>query len=168
MQLALIKLRPLVAVALSLVIAGCGYQLRGTGGLPDAFSHVFVQARSTQMRHAMEQLLEANGATLVPRSDAQVSILVTREDLKERLLSVDPNTGRAREFEIAYIANFSVRDNAGKAVVENERMQIVRDYVFDVDAVIGKSRERGVLYAEMRRDVALQIFNRIRAVYPRG
>ena len=81
---------------------------------------------------------------------------------------MDPNTGRAREFEIAYIANFSVRDNAGKAVVENERMQIVRDYVFDVDAVIGKSRERGVLYAEMRRDVALQIFNRIRAVYPRG
>ena len=61
-----------------------------------------------------------------------------------------------------------MRDNAGKAVVENERMQIVRDYVFDVDAVIGKSRERGVLYAEMRRDVALQIFNRIRAVYPRG
>tara|TARA_Y100001934_G_scaffold152831_1_gene183235 strand:- start:176 stop:691 length:516 start_codon:yes stop_codon:yes gene_type:complete len=164
----LCPLRTLSVLALAFALTGCGYQLRGSGGLPEAFSQVFLKARTTPMYQAMAQLLESSGATLVAQKDARVSILITQEDFKERLLSVDPNTGRAREFEIAYIATFSVRDQAGKATRGKETVRIVRDYVFDVDAVIGKSRERGVLYNEMRRDAAQQIFQRLRAESRQG
>ena len=42
-----------------------------------------------------------------------------------------------------------------------QMVSLLRDYVADADAVLGKSREEGVLHAEMRRDAAAQIMRRV-------
>jgi len=52
-------------------------------------------------------------------------------------------------------------------VLGSQSVSLLRDYVFDPDAVIGKSREEGVLREEMRRDAAQQILRRIRAAISR-
>ena len=155
----------LLALAASLA-SGCGYQLRGASSLPESFTRVYVQTRSSALRNAIDELLSSGGGAQVPNEKgAAVKLLVDYEDLSERLLSVDPNTGKAREFEVSYSARFLVKDADGAVVVPHQEVKIVRDYVFDGDAVIGKSRERGVLQTEMRRDAARQIFHRIRAAY---
>jgi len=163
---AIARLAQVAALGLvGLVGGGCGYELRGTGGLPSDLHDVHLTVQSSGLYYGMTELLESSGARLVGAENAQLRILVDQEDLNERLLSVDPNTGSAREYELAYSAVFSVLDPAGKVVVPRQVVRIVRDYVFDADAVIGKSRERWELLAEMHRDAALQIFNRIRAAY---
>lgn len=153
------------ALACLVGLNGCGFQLRGTEKLPEGFSDVYIKTRSTALRNAMIATLSSSGVSRVEAAnDAQVVILVDREDLEQRLLSVDPNTGKAREFEVSFAAYFTVRQG-GETLLPRQQVRIVRDYVFDGDAVIGKSRERGVLQAEMRRDAVHQIFNRIRAAY---
>ena len=148
------------------VLTGCGYQLRGSDSLPIELSRIYVQTQTNALYRAVALMLDGTGAELVKnRKDAVAVILVNGEDLSERLLSVDPNTGKAREYELSFAAVFSVRGNNGESLVDRQRVRVVRDYVFDSDAVIGKSRERGVLEAEMRRDAVQQIFNRIRAAY---
>lgn len=150
------------------LLSGCGYQLRGSGGLPTEIKQVFLQTQSIQLHRAMAELLQANGAMQVQKKNAQIRIFVLQETQEQRVLSVDPNTGSAREFEVAFTAYYSVQDKESAPILPNGRIQIVRDYVFDADAVIGKSRELGVLQEEMRRDAALQLFNLIRALYPRA
>jgi LPS-assembly lipoprotein len=150
---------------LGLSLSGCGYQLRGTQGLPADLAQAYVKARTAKLDNILSELIASSGATRVSlRTDASLIIIVDDEELSERLLSVDPNTGKAREFEVSYSVQFQV-DAAGRNLIPRQRLRIVRDYVFDGDAVIGKSRERGVLQSEMRQDIARQIFNRIRAAY---
>ena len=54
-------------------------------------------------------------------------------------------------------------DAKGKALVKPHNVRIVRDYLFDSDIVIGKSREEHLLREEMRRDGILQMLRRLRA-----
>ena len=48
-------------------------------------------------------------------------------------------------------------------LVNRQTVSLVRDYVFDTDQVIGKSREQNVLRKEMRRDAAQRILTRLSA-----
>ena len=85
------------------------------------------------------------------------------ERFSRRVLSVDSNTGKEREFELAYQVAFQVTGAGGEELVPKQTVSLVRDYVFDADAVLGKSREQSVLQAEMRRDAAARIGRSIAA-----
>ena len=88
------------------------------------------------------------------------------ESFSERILSLNPETGKASEYQLGYVVTFSLKPNTGPAIVDGERVQLVRDLLFDDAAVIGKTEERSTLFAEMRRDAAQQIVLRLRARMP--
>ena len=68
-----------------------------------------------------------------------------------------------REFELSYSVSFELRKTDGTVLVEHQTVSLVRDYLFDADQVIGKSREQNVLKKEMRRDAAQRILTRLSA-----
>jgi len=157
----------LLGVVASLLVAahltGCGFELRGRASLPDDIRSVHVNAPDA-LRDELQIFLEGGGAELVEDgTSADVTINVNNEMYDRRVLTVDPNTGKEREFELAYSVSFNVKRANGTEVVGTQSVSLLRDYVFDPDAVIGKSREEGVLREEMRRDAAQQILRRIRA-----
>jgi len=163
--------RRLFGAAASLLVAthitGCGFELRGRASLPDDIRSVQVNAPAA-LRDELEIFLEGGGAELVESgTTADVTINVGNETYDRRVLTVDPNTGKEREFELAYSVAFDVKRADGTAVLGSQSVSLLRDYVFDPDAVIGKSREEGVLREEMRRDAAQQILRRIRAAISR-
>ncbi len=165
-----IACRTLGVVASLLVMAqltGCGFELRGRASLPDDIRSVHVNAPA-ELRDELQIFLEGGGAELVESgSGADVTINLSDETYDRRVLTVDPNTGKEREFELAYSVAFDVKRANGTAVVSRQSVSLIRDYVFDPDAVIGKSREESVLREEMRRDAAQQILRRIRAAISR-
>ncbi len=165
-----IACRTLGVVASLLVMAqltGCGFELRGRASLPDDIRSVHVNAPA-ELRDELEIFIEGGGVELVEADkSADVTINVSSETYDRRVLTVDPNTGKEREFELAYSATFDVKRADGTSMVGNQTVSLLRDYVFDADAVIGKSREEGVLREEMRRDAAQQILRRIRAAISR-
>ncbi|MEM7250086.1 MAG: LPS assembly lipoprotein LptE [Pseudomonadota bacterium] len=121
-----------------------------------------IAGGGSSLREEVTNVLTSSGARIASsRDDADAILRLSNEDRKERLLGVDPDTGKAREFELAYSVSFGLQDGSGKALVPTQRLRVVRDYVFDRDALIGKSRERGVLISEMRRDAALQLVRRL-------
>lgn len=145
----------LMALAL---LAGCGFHLRGAVTLPEGLSPVQVRGASTELRQRLELFLTDGGARVTDAREAAQSVLSVHEErFGERVLSVDSQTGKAREFEITYRVSFEVIDADGTVILPQREVSLVRDYVFDPGAVIGKSRERGVLQQEMRRDAAEQI-----------
>ena len=145
------------------LVSGCGYQLRGSTLAVANLGSVYVDG-PLEIRAALTNLLESGDTRVEAARDAAKTILtLTNETFSRRVLSVDPNTGNEREFELAYQVLFRVREATGKELIGNQTVTLLRDFVFDADAVIGKSREEGVLRTEMQRDAAEQIVRRIEA-----
>jgi len=162
---AFIVVSPLLSAVL--VFAGCGFELRGSVDLPDNVRTVHVAAPS-ELRHDILTLLESDGLTASASSaEADASITVTSERFSRRVLSVDPTTGKEREFELAYTLAFAVTRGDGTTVIENDSVNLLRDYVFNPEAVIGNSREEDLLREEMRRDAARQLMRRVEAAFNR-
>lgn len=149
------------AVMVSLLLsAGCGFHLRGVD-LPEHVGAIYVQAPSA-LANELVLHLESGGASIAStREDADTILIVDSEDFDRRVLSVRAGSGKVGEYELVYTAVFRAVRNDGLVLLNRQSVNMLRDYVFDADAVIGKSREQGVLRSEMRRDAAQQIVRRL-------
>ena len=85
------------------------------------------------------------------------------ERFSRRILTVDPETGKERGFELAYRVTFAVTGPDGEELVPGQTVSVLRDYVFDPAALLAKNREQDTLHAEMRRAAAAQVLRRIAA-----
>lgn len=153
-----------IVLALVLAIAGgCGYQLRGSVSLAPELGAVHVTG-PRDISAAVVRMLDGAGVRIEPASDSAGTVLhLGDERLDRRVLSVNPDTGKESEFELAYHVTFRVTGAEGEELVPKQTVSLLRDYVFDTRAVLGKSREQEVLHAEMRRDAAARIVGRIGA-----
>ena len=153
-----------LVLALSIVAAaGCGYQLRGAVSLPPGLDGIHV-AGPPEIGGALARLLDDGGVRVQStRGVATAVVRIAGERFVRRVLSVDERTGKEREFELAYRVAFEVTGADGEERMARQTVSIVRDYVFDSNAVLGKSLEQEILHAEMRRDAATRIAGRIAA-----
>lgn len=150
-------------IAAAILLAGCGFQLRGALDLPENVRTVHVMAPPA-LRNDILVLLESGGVDAPTiGAEADANITVTSERFSRRVLSVDPATGKEREFELAYTVAFAITGPGGTEVIENGTVNLLRDYVFDPQAVIGAGREEELLRDEMRRDAARQLMRRLEA-----
>ena len=153
----------IVLLASMLAAAGCGYQLRGAVSLPPGLEAVHVDG-PPGIGAELVEALEGGGARIAPTRDSTSALLqLSDERFDRRVLSVDPDTGREREFELAYRVTFRLIGGDGEELVSTQRVSLLRDYVFDSRALLGASHEQGVIRAEMRRDAAEQVVRRIEA-----
>ena len=159
--------RNLVLTLMVVTAGGCGYQLRGTVSVPPAPDGIHV-AGPPEIRAALTRVLDSGGVQVRPDRDPAGAVLrLSRERFGRRVLSVDPNTGKEREFELAYRVAFDLTGADGEELLPGQTVSLVRDYVFDPDAVLGKSHEEETLRAEMRREAASRIVRRIAAALGR-
>ena len=155
--------RNIVLAAAVVTAGGCGYQLRGSVSLPPDLGAIHVVG-PRDLSAAVIQLLDGAGVQVEPADGSAGTVVrLGNERFDRRVLSVNPETGKESEFELAYQVTFEVTGAEGEVLVPRETVSLLRDYVFDIDGVLGKSREQSVLRDEMRRDAATRIVRRIEA-----
>jgi len=147
----------LVALLSAALVSACGFRPRGAISLPDDFRQVYVQAPN-QISDELAIFLKNGGAEIVNiREDADAVISVQSENFQDRITAVDAVTGKAREFELLYSLDFSVRAKDGATLVAPEHVVIRRIYIFDQNAVIGSLDNVAALRVDMQRDAAERI-----------
>ena len=152
-----------VAVVAGLTLTACGFHPRGAVELPSGLSTVYVQAPDRLVAEPLEMYLEAGGARLAATpAAADMTLTVSGESTSRRVLAVDPRTGKAREFELAYALTYQASRADGTAMLPPQTVRLIRDYTFEPTAVIAKGDEETLIYAEMRRDAVAQILRRLR------
>ena len=151
---------PLTGALLGLVLAGCGaFQPRGALDLPGS---VRVQGGSFELRDALEARLAGSGARLAGK-DADLVLTVRPGGFQERLLSVEPVRGEAREYQIAYEVRYTLKDGKGQKVLEPGDVKVVRAYRVHRGERLSRTREQAVIRDEMRREAAAAIVRRLHA-----
>ncbi len=159
------KLHYILLIALSLCLNACGFHLRGSSVESLGASSIFIEpgnaAEITAQLRARLLLDDITLATSPGQADLVISL--NGEQFDRRVLSVDANTGKVREFELGYQVTLSA-SRQGKEILAAEKIELLRDFTFDETAVLGTFQEEAVLRQEIAEDAADSALRRIQAV----
>lgn len=152
---------PWAVLGLALLLSGCGFHLRGAAQLPPAMQQTYIEGGGSDMVRDLRLSLEASGAEVVDSPQAAGATLrILSEAFERRVLSVRSNA-QVSEYELSYRVQFSVVGADGKQLLAPQTLNVVRDYRYDPNQVLGASSEESLLREEMQRDVSQLILRRL-------
>src|SRR4051812_30714589 len=146
----------------SLLLAGCGFQLRGSADVP--FKTIFVPSVAGGIGLELKRNIQAgtNAKVVDEAKQAEAVLDILEETRIKEILSLT-GTGRVREFQLRYRVGFRVHDGKGKDFVPQSTIQLSRDIGFNDSEVLAREAEEGLLYRDMQTDMVQQIMRRLAA-----
>ena len=154
--------RALLALVLLALLAGCGFQLRGTVDLP--FETLHVPGATGGIALDLKRNIQSGTRTRVvdDPKQAQAVLQFTEETRLKEILSL-PGAGRVREFRLLYRVGFRVADGKGGEFLPASVVQLQRDVTFNDAEILAKEAEESLLYRDMQFDMVQQIMRRLAA-----
>lgn len=150
----------------ALLLAGCGFKLRGAPDWPPELSPIYVGGLGTRdpFYLALAQNLRSAGVEILDARSpefAELRVVSLRE--RRRVLSV---TGAARisEYELIRVLDAELRVPGVAEAQPLGPLQASRVYVFDASAVLSQSEREEELARAMDRDLQRMLQLRIQAV----
>ena len=146
-------------------LTACGFHLRGSYDLPAHLSPLYInkESMSLLLYKELRSTIRASGTEISEDKAAAASVLsVSNEHRTRDVISVD-TLGRAREYRLIYRLSFSLQTSE-EAVIENSRIELTRNLLFNPEAVLGVAEETEYVYRDMTRDSAGQILLRLQAL----
>lgn len=152
------------ALAATLALGGCGWQLRGAGMIPEDLKILHVESKdpSGSLTRDLTRALESAGVE-VPESAANsdMSLVILQERSLMRVAAVNENA-RVSEQELIEEASFMIVTKAGEQLVPPSTVTTERVFEYNEDNVLATQDERDLIRAEMRRDLVSQMLNHLR------
>ncbi len=151
-----------LAVAMTGLLAGCGWQLQGTSKLSPVMTTTFVDTddRYTDFNRALRDSLRASGARLAAsRDEATAVVRIIRDESGQRVLTVS-GRNTPEEYEVFYAIEYSVSGRTDE-LIPPQKLEVTRDYSYDETAVLAKQREQAILREALARDLAGLVVRRL-------
>jgi len=150
---------PLLA---ALLLAGCGFHLRGTVELPAAMANTYVDGERYPdlVRSLRDQLQGSNVRLVESATTATARIHLLSETRSRRILSVDAN-GQANAYELVYQVRFELLDAEGKILLPAQTLSRSRDLNVSGGNLLGKSSEEQQIYDGLLLSMVSAILQRI-------
>jgi len=155
---------PVVMLA-GLLLAGCGFQLRGAANLPEVMAATRLETPdpTSPFARELELLLRANGVRLVEADTAGAARLrILRQRINRRALSISGDA-RVREFELVFDLRFTLVGPEGGVLLAPESLRLERDFQFDEQEILGAATEEELIREELARSMAAQLIRRLEA-----
>ena len=154
--------RTVLAVALLLTLAACGFKLRGTADVP--FETIYLPGATGGIALDLKRNIQigTNAKVVDDAAKAQAVMQFTEEAKQKEVLSLT-GTGKVREFQLRYRVGFRVHDNKGGEYVPQSSIQLTRDVTFNDTEILAKEQEEQILFRDMQTDMVQQILRRLAA-----
>jgi len=153
-----------LVVSISLLLSGCGFQMRGEWQLPASMKNTVMTGGGQVLYTFLQREFRSASAELTRREGDILGahLIITQNQMNKRVLSVD-NRGKVIEYEIYYIVHFKLLDENGQPIVPAQQINMTRDYPFIATDVLGAGQEEALLRKDMYQAMARQIVRRIQA-----
>lgn len=154
-------MRATLIFAFALLLAGCGFQLRGTTDLP--FDTLYMPpATAPGVALDLKRNIQAGTRTTVVDDPKQAEALLEfSQEVREKQILSLAATGRVREFLLRYRVSFRVHDGKGGEFLPSSTVQLTREVSFNDSDVLAKDTEEQLLYRDMQFDMVQQIMRRL-------
>lgn len=161
---------PLFAAFLALLVAGCGWQLRGMGSMQLPYKTMYIALPETaDVRIWLERYIRAGGRTTIVDSakEAEAVFQQLQDSRVKTVLSVNAQ-GRVREYRLQMTYRFRLVDAKGRELVGPNEIALSRDITYDDSTVLAKDLEEGLLWRDMNNDLVNQILRRLTIIKPKN
>lgn len=148
----------LVALVAIVLLAGCGWQLRGA--VVPAVESLAINGGSLALVNRLADSLEQAGVTVYPDAPRQLGI--SRERWQTRVIAVD-TLGRALEQELRYTLRWQVSDR-DRQLSPSRELVVTRSYSIRSDNAGGASDEARQTRELMIEDAARRLLRQLQAV----
>jgi len=148
-------------LAATLLVAACGFELRGTATLP--FTSLYVEAAPTsQLAVQLKRAVVLNSGTRVTdrREEAEVILQIVSEVQEKQILSLTGG-GRVSEFQIRYRVFFRLTDSKNREHIPASEILLRREYTYSDSQALASQSEEALLYRDMRNDAVSQLMRRL-------
>ena len=156
----------LLILLCALLVASCGFQLRGSVDLP--YSSLYIALpESSRLRAKLTRIIGASSKTvLTDKAKGSQAILAISGDLLTRnILSLNA-AGRVTEIELVRTISFRVYDPTGRDLIAPGQIVLRRDVTYDDNALLSKQSEETLLVKDMENDMIQQLMRRLAASKP--
>ncbi|TVR62205.1 MAG: hypothetical protein EA420_10235 [Candidatus Competibacteraceae bacterium] len=154
----------------ALLLAGCGFHLRGQASLPPAMSVTYVQSQTGVgmppgvLSRRLQQALRSSGVTVTQDPSQATAILtILGEGSGRRVMAADRFDVK-RQYALVYNAAFQVTLPDGQVLLPAESISANRSLLFDENRILGFEAATESLEDNMADDLAWQIIRRLQAV----
>jgi len=154
--------RKFVLTPFLLLVAGCGFRLRGTAEVP--FETLYLPGATSGIALDLKRYIQAgtNARVVDDAAKADAIMQFTEEGRLKEVLSLT-GTGKVREFQLRYRVGFRVHDGKGTDFVPQSVIQLTRDVTFNDAEILAKEQEEQILFRDMQTDMVQQILRRLAA-----
>jgi LPS-assembly lipoprotein len=154
-------------LALALLLNGCGFALRGQQAeltrLPDP---VFITGIRPyrELHREITDALRLAGATITPVAANALVLRIEEPRSERRVFSVD-RRNKVLEYELEESFVFRVNAPDRHELIPPQRLRSLRIHLNPDVEVLGRNREEDLLRADMRRDLAQRLVERLSAQF---
>ena len=137
------------------ILAGCGYQLRGSASLPDVMSVTYIKglrpysALLDDFAHALRT------RNVIVASDPAVATAVLNVigNTTEKLVQSVDSSGNVLEYEIRQTIRFSVSTPDQQELLAEQSLSLSRDFLFTSTDVLAKAREEKLVRQTLQQNL---------------
>ncbi len=158
--------RAVLAVAASLALAGCGFELRKA---PQFSFKTIAVPTNTAFANQVKRDLRAAGTVEVLPADQVANAEVVLDILGENRDNVVISTnaaGQVRELQLRLTVRYRLRAKGGKELLAPAEIRQTRDITYNETAALAKEGETELLFRDMQTDIAQQLVRRLAAAKP--
>ncbi len=151
----------LIGIVLAAMVAGCGFQLRGTASLPQESLYISGPAYSA-FANDLKRAIRAGTSTRIAddATQADATLFIVGETRAKLILTLTQQ-GTVREFQLRYGVVYRLADKAGKELMPTSEIVTVRSYVYNDQNALAAESEEVVLYRDMQQDAVQQLMRRL-------
>ena len=158
---------PFAAIASTLLLGACGFQLRGDVVIP--FRDIYITAAANSPVAAdLTRRLQATSTKLAASAGVADGRLAIVDETRDKIILSLSGAGRVREFQLKLRVGYQLIDGKGTVLIEKSEVNLTRIMSYDDAFVLAKQQEEALLFRDMQSDVVQQILRRLSLVKRAG
>ena len=155
----------LLALAWTLLLTACGFQLRGDADLPPEMkkTQLVIDDQYSTLARRVKTMLEQNGVRFVGPDEATAILEIPENQVVTNVLTIG-NNARVQEYRITHTVEFMLSDAQGNVILPAQTLRQTREISFDEQAILATSREQEYLQEDLAENLARLLVTRLESV----
>ena len=149
------------AFLLALTLGACGFKPSNVIDLSSNEAPFTVTSNDpfSGLADNIERALSRAGVRIAESGEPANSISISQERIERNALSFDRNA-QVTEYTLRYRVTYSLTDANGNTLIDNQVIELRRDFNYDVNISSGSPAEEALLKREMQAEMERSILRR--------
>ena len=154
-----------VLLSLTLLCAGCGFQLREDADLPPqmARTQMVIDDEYSLLARRVRVMLEQNGVQFVGGDQASAILEIPVNRVATDVLTIGDNA-RVREYRVSHTVRFRLLNADGTELLGWQNLTQAREISFNEQRILAGSREQEYLEKELAETLSRMLISRLESV----